>query len=188
MPLRDEQKTGADAEPDREESEEIFRRFFETYYRPVASFFASRGVSAEISEELTQDTFLRVYRGLPYFRHEANVETWLFRIARNVWLNSVRSHAASKRRAEEVPLKGLVSLPSADPSPLHETLSRERSEQLNLAIAQLPTKMRRCVLLRLQGWRPGDIAAVLQISPETVKTHLQRGQYKLGQSLLESDS
>jgi RNA polymerase sigma-70 factor (ECF subfamily) len=60
------------------EREETFRLIFDRYYRSVYRFFEKRGFSTEECQDLTQETFLRVYKGMATFRGEARFETWLF--------------------------------------------------------------------------------------------------------------
>ena len=83
-----------------EASEDLFNR----YYRPVVAFFQHKGFSTEESRDLAQETFLRVYRYRERFRGESSAVTWLFQIAANLYKNQLRSLAAQKRDAEEVPL------------------------------------------------------------------------------------
>ena len=76
---------------DRERS---FRLLFDHYYGVVQGFFAQRVSTPEDRLDLTQETFLRVYKGLEGYRMEADFGTWLFRIAFNThlkWLRSLRS-------------------------------------------------------------------------------------------------
>lgn len=64
-------------------SEESFRTLFDRFYWPLFRFFEHRGFSTEECQDLIQETFLRVYRGIEAFRGEARWEHWLFRIAAN---------------------------------------------------------------------------------------------------------
>jgi RNA polymerase sigma-70 factor (ECF subfamily) len=126
------------------------------------------------------------------FRHDASVETWLFTIAANVWRNEVRSRTASKREGREVPLEGLAESPGALSTELHEAddplaglLEEERAGLLREALDELPAQMRRCLLLRLdQELKYREIAQVLQVSIETVKSQLFQARERLRQRLV----
>ena len=63
-----------------------FRVLFDGYYDLVQGFFAQRVATAEDGLDLTQETFLRVYKGLKGYRGEADFGTWVFRIAFNTHL------------------------------------------------------------------------------------------------------
>src|SRR3954463_3761019 len=141
--------------------EESFRLLFDRFYGPLFRFFEHRGFSTEECQDLIQETFLRVYRGIESFRGEARWEHWLFRIASNTAIKAVRHRAAGKRAGREVPLagEGAVDSPPAAaggsprgaeaPEPLRQLLGKEMRELLAQAVAGLPAQMRRCVRLRV---------------------------------------
>jgi RNA polymerase sigma-70 factor (ECF subfamily) len=187
--------------PGREES---CRILFNRFYWPLFHFFEHRGFSMEECQDLIQETFLRVYRGIETFRGEARWEHWLFRIASNTAIKAVRYRAAGKRAGHEVPLEDNDpgdSPPAAAggsprgaeaPAPLRRLLGKEMREILTQAIAGLPAQMRRCVRLRaFQDLDYDEIAEILQISPSTVKVQLfkarKRLQMELGDSFANFD-
>ena len=176
--------------------DEELRRLFDRYFRSVFHFFLNRGLAREEALDLTQDTFLRVYRSLQGFRGEAKVETWLFRIATNLWNNEVRRRRAEKREGWEVSLEGVVEGGhpiradhhfdgwSEPAGPLETMLDDERRQVLREALGDLPPQMRRCVLLRIdQNLKYREIAGVMQISIETVKSQLSQARDRLEQKL-----
>jgi RNA polymerase sigma-70 factor (ECF subfamily) len=174
--------------PHREES---FHLLFDRFYWPLFRFFEGRGFSVEECQDLIQETFLQVYRGIGDFRGDARWEHWLFRIAANTAVKALRHRAAAKRAGRMVPLDEEVGEESPDsvggssrgaeaPAPLRRLLDKERSELLSQAIAGLPGQMRRCVRLRVfQDLDYGEIADLLQISPSTVKVQLFKARKRL---------
>jgi RNA polymerase sigma-70 factor (ECF subfamily) len=187
--------------PGREES---YRILFNRFYWPLFRFFEHRRFSREECQDLIQETFLRVYRGVETFRGEARWEHWLFRIAANTASKAVRHHAAAKRTGQTVPWEDNDvgdSPPAAAggsprgaeaPAPLRQLLGKEMKELLTQAIAGLPGQMRRCVRLRVfQDLDNDEIAEILQISPSTVKVQLykarKRLQLELGDSFIDFD-
>ncbi|HEX3530457.1 MAG TPA: sigma-70 family RNA polymerase sigma factor [Thermoanaerobaculia bacterium] len=182
--------------------EESFRLLFNRFYWPLFRFFEHRRFSTEECQDLIQETFLRVYRGIETFRGEARCEHWLFRIAANTASKAVRHRAAAKRAGRDVPLEnddpegaptaGGSPLAAAAPAPLERLLGKEVREQLSRAIDGLPAQMRRCVRLRVfREMDYDEIADVLQISPSTVKVQLfkarKRLQMELGEALAGFD-
>lgn len=172
--------------------EEHFRHLFEYYDRPLQRFFVRRGLSADESRDLTQDTFVRVYHGISDFRREVPFEVWLFHIAANVYRNAIRSASARKRTAafvnwdtmEAVDRVDLESAPPGASEPLGSILQKERGRILREAIAALPPQMRRCLILRIyQDLTYEEIAFVLRLSVETVKAHLFQARRHLRTSL-----
>ena len=169
-----------------------FRRRFERLFGPVYSFFFNRGIPREEARDLTQETFLRVYQSMSGFRGEASFETWLFQIATNLWRNYVRNQHAEKRAAQEVSLESAVEdgrrLPLDRPLPgvapragaLDGILAGEQRAVLRQALDDLPPRMRRCVLLRIDhDLKYREIAALLRVSIETVKSQLSQARDRL---------
>ena len=176
--------------------DEEFRRLFLRHFQPVFSFFLRRGFPHEECRDLAQETFLRVYRGIGRFRGEASFQTWLFQIATNLWLNEVRHNMAEKRESVEVSLEQEAEkrrsmladrrLPGqAQPSgPLDGLLADEKRRMMREAFGTLPPQMRRCVLLRIdQNLKYREIAAVMQISIDTVKSQISQARDRLGTEL-----
>ena len=172
--------------------DEVFDRIFLAYYRPVYYFFLGRGLPAEESRDLAQETFLRVHKSLHDFRGESRFETWLYQIAGNLFRNTLRSQSTLKRDAPEVSLDDVVErhaeeqgsngpiLDSKAAGPLDTVLAAERAEVLRVALDGLPKQMRRCVTLRVdRDLKYREIAELMQISIETVKAHLYQARQQL---------
>jgi RNA polymerase sigma-70 factor (ECF subfamily) len=171
--------------------EENFRRLFDVYYRPVYRFFEKRNFSQDECHDLTQETFIRVYKGVEAFRRDARFETWLFTIAANTFQKALRHQTALKRASQNVSLQDVAEsdssvdtagqiAPATTHGPLDAVLDRERRRLLNEAVAELPEQMRKCMLLRVeQELSYQEIAAVLCLSVETVKAHLFQARQRL---------
>lgn len=172
--------------------ESNFRWLCDLYTRPLYHFFAKRGFPPQDCLDLTQETFLGIYRGIGSFRRDARFETWLFKVATNAFRKRLRWGAAEKRSAEEVSLEDggdredgpRREPPAPTPVPGDEMLREERSRRLRAAIEKLPDQMRKCLMLRVyQELRYREIAAVLRLSPETVKVHLFQARRRLQEEL-----
>src|SRR3954449_13368955 len=82
-----------------------FRRLFDLYSPRLYHFFSRRGFSHSDCLDLTQETFLGIYKGVGAFRQDSSFETWLFKIATNAYRKRLRWGIAGKRDAPEVPLE-----------------------------------------------------------------------------------
>jgi RNA polymerase sigma-70 factor (ECF subfamily) len=160
---------------------EVPEDLFPRYYRPVVAFFQNKGFTREESRDLAQETFLRVYRYRERFRGESSPVTWLFQIAANLYKNKLRSLAAQKRDAEEVPLDSTDARdPESEDDALELILTEERSRLLREALEELPPQMKRAVMLRVTSdMKYREIAEEMEVSIETVKAHLYQARQHL---------
>jgi RNA polymerase sigma-70 factor, ECF subfamily len=100
----------------------------------------------EDASDLSQDVFLRAYRGLRSFRGQSTLATWLYRIGVNVCLNRVSAKTALGKLTEPIEEQQFVDVRSESPS---DALMRdERAARVRAAIAQLPRKQRATLILR----------------------------------------
>lgn len=144
------------------------------YRQPVLRYLCQLCGSPEQAEELTQETFIRAHTGLLSFRGDCSVATWLFRIARNLYLNSLRRPSPTRIDTDE-----LLAIPdrAADADPVRRFAASEQRDQIALALAQLPEKQRSILLLRdAEGLAYDEIARVLEISLSAVKVNLFRAR------------
>jgi RNA polymerase sigma-70 factor (ECF subfamily) len=179
--------------------EEQFRQVFQRYYRPVYLLFANRGFTGEECLDLTQETFLRVVKGIGQLRSDATLECWVLRIATNVWKNELRRRSAKMREAKEISLdheieRGTPVAAGRDVQaridrPLEDLLVREQALLIRRALNELPAQMRRCILMRIdQEMKYREIAAVMQLSVETVKSQISQARKRLRAALRGASS
>src|SRR4051794_34098407 len=164
-----------------------FRFLYETYFRAIERFFARKGLPPEDCLDLTQETFLGIYKGLDRYDHRQQLTAWLYRVATTTYLKRLRSAATGKRAAVEVSHDAMESPDAALAVPgrqLSGLLDEERGQALRAAVAELPEQMRDCLTMRLYHQLSYDeIATVKKISIETVKAHLFRARQKLKEKL-----
>lgn len=163
------------------EKEESYHLLFDCFYAQVRRFFARKpGMTAEDCLDLTQDTFLRVYKGLKGFRGDAQFGSWLFRIAHNVWLKRIKPPGAATTAWGEIEGEDTDLPDSGQPDPQDDVIEEERRRILREAIAELPDQMRQCMQLRiLADLKQREIAELMGIKTGTVKAHLSQARKKL---------
>ncbi len=148
---------------------------------------------AEEARDLTQETFLRAFQHIGRFRGDADLKTWLYRIAinqaRNRWRwwrrrrRDVTVSLDAPEGGRELPL-GAYLRTTRSPDPEQETLLRERETVLHTALRTLRRSYREAVILRdVEGLSYEEIAAALEISIGTVKSRLSRGRMELRHKL-----
>lgn len=131
------------------------------------------------AEEVAQDAFVRAWCALPQFRLEAAFTTWLYRITTRLAFDRVavlRARAGRETSIEwaaEIPARGETS---SDP---------DRGREIESSIAALPEKQRAVVtLFYYQDRSVKDVARILDLNENTVKTHLRRARATLRSALL----
>ena len=124
----------------------------------------------EDASDLSQDVFLRAYRGLRSFRGQSTLATWLYRIGVNVCLNRVTAKTTLGKLTEPIEEKQFVDVRAESPSEL--MLKDERAARVRAAIAQLPRKQRAALILRTyHEMSHQEIADVLGSSVGAVKAN-----------------
>lgn len=147
------------------------------------------------AQDLAQEVFVRAFRGLASFRGDAELGTWLHRIAVNLFLNwrKGRRTAATvvsideTRDTGEGVLQWQLAGDCEDPT---EVMDREQRRQLvREAIARLPRDFRAVLILRdMEGHSYEDIAQILGCSLGTVKSRLNRARKALRDTYAELSS
>jgi len=148
--------------------------------------------NGEEARDLTQETFLRAFQNIDRFRGEADIRTWIYRIAINQARNRSRWWRRRRRDAtvsldathgeSNQSLIGTLTEPSQNPE--QQTLAREREIALRSALQRLALAYRETVILRdIEGFTYEEIAATLGINVGTVKSRLARGRQELRKKL-----
>ena len=147
----------------------------------------------EEARDLTQETFLRAFQSISHFRGEADLRTWMYRIAinqaRNRWRwwkrrrrDSTFSIDSSNDNGKLSLLESLRSEGIKDPE--QDTLAHERERVLRKGLSDLRRVYREAVVLRdIEGLAYEEIAVALDISVGTVKSRLARGRQELRRKL-----
>ena len=150
--------------------DELVRR----YQSPVRRFFLNQTLGdSQLSDDLAQDTFVKAYTNIRSFKGLASFQTWLMRIAYNVFYDYTRC----KHQTEDVdvvPQRGA---------------SENASLKMDLyaALALLKPDERTCITLQLiDGYDIAGIAKITGLKDGTVKSHLSRGKDKLATYLRQN--
>ena len=158
---------------------ELVDRYKDLVHALVYRLSTDRGQA----DDLAQEVFLKVYRGLPYFRGDAKLSTWLYRIVFNVCCED-----RDRRRPREQPLDPGGGRPVIDPgAPDAAFGDLELRDRLEHAMAGLPDNYRFLVAAHyLDGVQYDALAEALDIPLGTVKTHLYRAKRLLRERLAAS--
>lgn len=136
------------------------------------------------SEDIVQETFMRVYLNLNQYDDKQKFSTWVYRIGKNLCIDLLRKkkevHSLDSGAREESDLTYYDKLTSGEISPENRVLSLEFQEQLMRVISKLSDKYRMIVMLYyLQELTLEEISETLGLPVTTVKTRLYRGREQL---------
>ncbi len=150
-------------------------RLIELYQDSIYSMAVSFTRNPHQAEDLAQEAWIKILRGLPKFRRDSKFSTWLYRVTMNTFLNANR---ALKREQEVV--GSLV--PETETESLASRL--DTAMDVQVAVRDLPTEFRSVVLLRyVADLSYKEIASVLEVPLGTVQSRLRRALDKLGHNL-----
>src|SRR5262244_2483145 len=163
--------------------EQSFGLLLQRYRTPLVNFLYRMVRSREQAEDLAQEVFIRVYRAREEYVPSAKFTTWLFRIATNLALNSLRDHRHEKLQismdapvttaedGDERPFEVADKHPTIE----QELLEEDRRKMIRHAIEKLPEKQRAAVLLhKYQELDYSEIAKILSCSESALKSLLFR--------------
>jgi RNA polymerase sigma-70 factor (ECF subfamily) len=168
-------------------SEAAFDWLVTYYHAPVYGVISGILRSSNDAADVTQEVFLKAFRGMRAFRHGSSLKTWLYRIAVRESLNYKRwfwRHLRFQSSIEEEQLDGSVELEDTGTSPFEELASREIQQAVQHALGEVPPVFRAAVILRdLEGLSYEEVAEVLDVSVGTVKSRILRGRRMLREIL-----
>jgi len=145
--------------------DELFLRHYAAVYRVLYGVVGN----AQEAEDLAQETFTALYRQPPSLDGSGALGGWLYRVAVNRSYNALRSKQRLQRRLrwEE---------PEQQSDPQDEYLRREERERVRAALARLPERTAKLLLLRYAGLSYAEIAGALDLAPASVGTLLARAE------------
>ncbi len=166
---------------------EAFVQLVERHQRSLINFFYHLLWDRQASEDCAQDVFLRLYTHAGTYEPQAKFTTFLYRIARNLWIDRVRSGKTHARvvsletpagPGEEKTLTDRV--PAHTPTPVEILGRRETQEAVRGVIALLPEEHRIVILLsEIQGMKYREIGEILGVPVGTVKSRMHAAIEKL---------
>ena len=143
------------------------------------------------AEDLSQEAFLKAWRGLRFFSFESTFSTWLHRLATNVCIDHLRKQkrrpAVSLTMQEEEELGFELEVPDPEPLPEEQLLHEERKEQITAAMSMLDEEFRTVLYWRVvEELSYEEVGEITGLKAGTVKSRLARARLKLKTILQET--
>ncbi len=181
-------------------SEAAFAWLITRYHQPIYSLLVRTVRDPADAADLTQEVFVKVFRGIGGFHQESSLCTWIYRIALHEGLNQRRWWSRHKQQEvtletetwcgdgeEPLRLKDMLEDPAEKPDEMY--FQRETREKLESALLKIHEPFRMAVILRdVEGFSYEEIAEMLGVNVGTVKSRLARGRNQLRQILVHAST
>lgn len=172
-------------------SNQTFNEIFDEYHPRIIRYL-KRIVNPDDAEDLSQEVFDKINRGLNKFQGRSSLSTWIYRIATNTAIDKSRSadykyemvrHSFEDETSHE---SSGATAAKASPATDQLVIRKEMSDCINEFIDNLPPDYRTVVVLSdLEGFTNKEIAEILGISLDNVKIRLHRARARLKKALKE---
>lgn len=175
-------------------SQEAFVRLVEQFEHPIFNLLLRMVGNPHDAADITQEVFIKIYRGIHGFNGDSNLRTWVYRIAlreaanwHRWWLRRRYNRTVSLDLVDPEDGETFVFenlLKDHHPTPPEMVLHAELESRLQSALRTLPVKYRMAVVLRdVEEFSYEEIATTLHISIGTVKSRILRGRELLREKL-----
>lgn len=132
------------------------------------------------ADDIAQDVFIKVYRSLGNFRHDAQFTSWLYRIAMNACIDHSRRRPSAVSLDASGDEEKVFEVVADEPGPEQQTYGKELRRVVEAAVDGLPPQQRIIFTMRhFEGMKLLDIAAALGIAEGTVKRQLHSAVHRL---------
>ena len=161
-----------------EEVVSLFDQLRDRVLRYVISF----GLPVQDAEDIVQEVFLALFQHLQHGRSRRNLRAWTFRVAHN---QALKRRTQARNEVQETADQGVrwsACVLDKNPNPEDQAAASQRQQRVLAAVSALPEQDRRCLILRTEGLRYREIAAVLDISLGAVSLSLERSLTRLARA------
>jgi RNA polymerase sigma-70 factor, ECF subfamily len=156
---------------------ESVEQIYEAERESIYSYLLYFGIPAGRAQELTQDSFVKLYLKMSRGEPIENPRAWLYKVAHNF---ALRSHEREPKFDE---LDPNLAPREGSPDPERDLIDRERRRALSQAVRDLSPQQRNCLHLRVQGLRYREIAETVGISTSAVGEFLRRAVNRLKEAM-----
>jgi RNA polymerase sigma-70 factor (ECF subfamily) len=149
------------------------RVFLEQYPRVYAVLVRIVGDRAE-AEDLALETFWQLHRRPPSMRHSQSLGGWLYRVATNLGFNALRARKRRERYELEAGAEAIIQVAAGDPA--EDVAAQEERDRVRQVLGQMDSRQAQLLLMRHSGMAYEELAAALEVSPNSIGTLLARAE------------
>ncbi len=167
-------------------SDSIFQLLVKEHGDRIYNLAFMKSNQITLAEDITQETFIRVYKGLNNFRNEAQIGTWIYRIALNVCHTLMVKESRISKPLQSFGEDGKLEISDESSNVQDLFIADSQKEYVRKAIAALPPKQSDAITLYyLREFKYSEVAKIMDIPINTVKSHIRRAKDNLHQILQE---
>ncbi len=160
-----------------------FAELITRYQNALFGFFIRSGAQSDLAEDLVQETFIKIYRYAEKYRETAKFTTFLFKVARNCWIDNIRK---KRNQGDWVLLEEDAYFAPVEFNPTENMEKSELDGAVSTLINQLPQKQRDTLILSEElDLKYNEIAEILQIPVGTVKSRIFNAINTIREGLLD---
>ncbi len=137
-------------------------KLYKEYSQEVYGYILHLTHNPSLSEDLLQEVFLKAIVSIGSFKGKSTIKTWLFGIARNLWLQELRRHKKTIEYNDLLEIYVKDELEAA-------VINKELIKKIEVLLADKEERTRKIMKLRIQGKSYGEIALELQISESSAR-------------------
>lgn len=166
---------------------DVIVNLVELYQHRLFRYLLALAADHSVASDLFQETWVRVLERGSQYRGKWKFESWLFAVARNLFIDRLRRKDPASLEALVSPGDGEGFQPEArDISPLDRLISGEERERVSRSLALIPTVQREVLVLRFhEELTLAEIAVIAGVPLSTIKSRLYRGLESLRQTMEE---
>ena len=155
-------------------SNESFENTFHEYWNAIHRLLTRMVIDPAEAEDLALETFYRLYKYRPSQSETLNVRGWLYKVATNLALQSIRSF--KRREHYEIHAGKDALIETSEDPPQKILMEKEEREYIRMALGQMNPRQAELLIMRHSGMAYKDIAAALNLSPTSIGPLLLRAE------------
>jgi RNA polymerase sigma-70 factor (ECF subfamily) len=157
----------------------VFEDIYKAYWQKIFRLCMGYINDYDLAQDMAQETFIIVWQQLPKFRNEANISTWIFRIASNNCLRQIEKQNRFRKAELPINLK-------AEKEEKEENIEPQ-IQFLYKCISELPETERIIISLELENIKQSEIASIVGLSDVNIRVKIHRIKEKLTQKFKENE-
>lgn len=156
---------------------QAFDEIFTIYYKPIYFFIYKMVYNVDTAEDITQDTFVKVFKGLSKVETDIKLSPWIYRIAHNACIDHIRKHKITFELLDNVNYENDIKDIKGDDNPEVNYINIELRDKINKVMMRLNNRYKTVLILRdYNDLSYKNIAEILGLSEAGIKSLIHRAR------------